>query len=93
MNFNVRIAEAGRINILFFTCFEYIRILSNSFLSAKAATTFGVARALIYIFRARSLSTVWNRKDYHYNMLKETLKDSGQFYDYLDKVSKFFTAF
>lgn len=41
------------------TCLEYIRILSNSLRSAKAATTFGVALALIYIFKARSLSTVY----------------------------------
>lgn len=41
------------------TCFEYIKILSNSRRSANAATTFGVALALIYIFRARSLSTVY----------------------------------
>jgi hypothetical protein len=33
--------------------------LSNSLLSAKAATTLGVALALIYIFSARSLSTVY----------------------------------
>jgi len=32
--------------------------LSNSLLSANAATTFGVALALINIFNARSLSTV-----------------------------------
>lgn len=43
------------------TCLEYIRILSNSLRSANAATTFGVALALIYIFRARSLSTVYKR--------------------------------
>jgi hypothetical protein len=44
------------------TCFEYISILSNSLLSAKAATTLGVALALMYIFSARSLSTVYTSK-------------------------------
>lgn len=44
-----------------YTCFEYIRILSNSLLSAKAATTLGVALAFMYIFNARSLSTVYTK--------------------------------
>jgi hypothetical protein len=44
-----------------YTCFEYIRILSNSLLSAKAATTLGVALAFMYIFKARSLSTVYTK--------------------------------
>jgi hypothetical protein len=38
--------------------------LSNSLLSANAATTFGVALALIYIFSARSLSTVCKIKEF-----------------------------
>lgn len=43
------------------TCLEYIKILSNSLRSAKAATTFGVALALMYIFNAMSLSTVYTK--------------------------------
>jgi hypothetical protein len=39
-----------------YTCFESI-----SLLSAKAATTLGVALAFMYIFNARSLSTVYTK--------------------------------
>jgi hypothetical protein len=46
--------------------------LSNSLLSANAATTFGVALALIYIFSARSLSTVCKRK--HFEILERLKK-------------------
>jgi hypothetical protein len=57
----------------YFTCFEYIRILSNSLLSANAATTFGVALALIYIFNARSLSTVCNENVYDIRKMKNNM--------------------
>jgi hypothetical protein len=58
-----------------YTCFEYIRILSNSLLSAKAATTLGVALAFMYIFSARSLSTVYTKapvsEQFTYRSLKK----------------------
>jgi hypothetical protein len=47
--------------------------LSNSLLSANAATTFGVALALIYIFNARSLSTVCNENVYDIRKMKNNM--------------------